>query len=45
VWAQRIQGPWTLDLEGLRPCVLGSEYTHILSRVANAPERRTAERP
>jgi hypothetical protein len=43
VWAQRTQGPWTLDLEGLRPCVLGSEYTHILSRVANAPERHTAE--
>jgi hypothetical protein len=25
--------------------VLGSEYTQILSRLANAPERRTAERP
>src|SRR6266542_1675317 len=45
VWAQRSQGPWTLDLGGLRPYVLGSEYTHILGRLANAPERRTAERP
>jgi hypothetical protein len=44
VWPQRIQGPWTLDLESLRPCVLGGEYTHILSRVANAAERATAER-
>jgi len=30
VWAQRSQGPWTLDLEGLRPYVLGSEYDRIV---------------
>jgi hypothetical protein len=30
VWAQRSGGPWTLDLEGLRPYVLGSEYARIV---------------
>jgi hypothetical protein len=45
VWAQRSQGPWTLDLEGLRPYVLGSEYARIVRRAANPPKRRTAERP
>jgi 5-methylcytosine-specific restriction endonuclease McrA len=40
VWAQRSGGPWTLELEGLRPYVLGSEYARILSRAAIPPERR-----
>jgi hypothetical protein len=40
VWAQRSQGPWTLDLEGLRPYVLGSEYARIVRQAAIPPERR-----
>jgi hypothetical protein len=40
VWAQRSGGPWTLDLEGLRPCVLGSEYASIVRQAAIPPERR-----
>jgi hypothetical protein len=41
VWAQRSQGPWTLDLEGLRPYVLGSEYARIVRLAAVRPGRRT----
>jgi hypothetical protein len=41
VWAQRSQGPWTLDLEGLRPYVLGSEYARIVRQAAIPPEQRT----
>jgi len=40
VWAQRSQGPWTLDLEGLRPYVLGSEYARIVRQATIPPERR-----
>jgi hypothetical protein len=40
VWAQRSQGPWTLDLEGLRPYVLGSEYGRIVRQAAIPPQRR-----
>jgi hypothetical protein len=40
VWAQRSQGPWTLDLEGLRPYVLGSEYACIVRQAAIPPQRR-----
>ncbi len=39
VWAQRSGGPWTLDLEGLRPYVLGSEYARIVRQAAVPPER------
>jgi hypothetical protein len=42
VWAQRSQGPWTLDLEGLRPYVLGSEYAGIVRRAPIPPEQRRA---
>ncbi len=42
VWAQRSQGSWTLDLEGLRPYVLGSEYVRIVRNAAMPPERRPA---
>jgi hypothetical protein len=41
VWAQRSQGPWTLDLEGLRPYVLGNEYLRIVQLAVIPPERRT----
>jgi hypothetical protein len=41
VWAQRSGGPWTLDLEGLRPYVLGGEYARIVRQAAIPPERRT----
>jgi hypothetical protein len=40
VWAQRSSGPWTLDLEGLRPYVLGSEYQRIIRMAAVPPNRR-----
>jgi 5-methylcytosine-specific restriction endonuclease McrA len=43
VWAQRSGGPWTLDLEGLRPYVLGSEYAHIVRQAAIPPERSRTE--
>jgi hypothetical protein len=41
VWAQRSGGPWTLDLEGLRPYVLGSEYARIVRQAAIPPQQRT----
>ncbi len=40
VWAQRSQGPWTLDLGGLRPYVLGNEYARIVRQAALPPDRR-----
>jgi hypothetical protein len=43
VWAQRSGGPWTLDLEGLRPYVLGSEYARIVRQATIPPQRRTAK--
>jgi hypothetical protein len=45
VWAQRSGGPWTLDLEGLRPYVLGNEYARIVRQAATPPERRRAIAP
>jgi hypothetical protein len=45
VWAQRSQGPWTLDLEGLRPYVLGSEYARIVRQAAIPPERQRTTGP
>jgi hypothetical protein len=42
VWAQRSHGPWMLDLEGLRPYVLGGEYLRIVRQAAIPPERRQA---
>jgi len=40
VWAQRSRGSWTLDLEGLRPYVLGSEYARIVAQAAIDPAER-----
>ena len=40
VWEQRSQGPWTLDLQGLRPYVLGTEYARIVQLAAIPPDRR-----
>ncbi len=40
VWAQRSQGPWKLDPEGLRPYVLGDDV-RVVRRAAVPPERRT----
>jgi hypothetical protein len=40
MWERRNQGLWTLDLDGLRPYVLGSEYTRIVRLAAIPPERR-----
>jgi hypothetical protein len=45
VWAQRSGGPWTLDLEGLRPYVLGNEYARIVRQAATPPERRRTIAP
>jgi hypothetical protein len=45
VWAQRSQGPWTLDLEGLRPYVLGNEYLRIVRLAAIPPARRRTTGP
>jgi hypothetical protein len=44
VWAQRSQGAWTLDLEGLRPYVLGSEYARIVHEAAIPPQQRGVTR-
>src|SRR6266542_2374238 len=38
----RVNG-WTLELEGLRPYVLGNEYAHIVRQAAIPPERRGTE--
>jgi hypothetical protein len=40
LWERRSQWPWTLDLDGLRPYVLGSEYPRIVRLAAIPPERR-----
>jgi len=45
VWAQRSGGPWTLDLEGLRPYVLGSEYVRIVRQAAIPPQQRRTTEP
>ena len=41
VWAQRGQGPWVLDLEGLRPYVLRDEYLRIVRAAVAPPGRPT----
>jgi hypothetical protein len=43
VWAQRSQGPWILDLEGLRPYVLGNEYARIARLAVIPPAHGTTE--
>jgi hypothetical protein len=43
MWAQRSRGPWMLDLEGLRPYVLGNEYLRILRLAAVPPEQRVTK--
>jgi hypothetical protein len=40
VWAHRSRGPWTLDLEGLRPYVPSDEYARIVRQAAIPPKRR-----
>lgn len=37
VWAQRNQGPWILDLEGLRPYLPVAEYARVARRAAIPP--------
>jgi hypothetical protein len=44
VWAQRSGGPWTLDLEGLRPYLPASDHARIV-RQAAIPRERRAPRP
>ena len=41
VWERRSQGPWTLDLQGLRAYVLGSEYLRVVRLAAIPPDRGT----
>jgi hypothetical protein len=40
VWARRSQGPWVLDVEGLRPYFEPSEYARVAHRAATPPRRR-----
>jgi hypothetical protein len=40
VWARRSQGPWVLDVEGLRPYFEPSEYARAAHRAATPPRRR-----
>jgi hypothetical protein len=40
VWAQRSQGPWTANLEGLHPYVDPIEYARIARLATLPPERR-----
>jgi hypothetical protein len=40
LWAQRNQGPWVLDLEGLRPYLGAAEYARIARRAATPPTSR-----
>jgi hypothetical protein len=40
VWARRNQGPWILDLEGLRPYLPAAEYARVARRAAIPPTRR-----
>jgi hypothetical protein len=39
-WAQRNQGPWILDLEGLRPYLGTAEYARVARRAAAPPTSR-----
>lgn len=40
VWAQRNQGPWILDLDGLRPYLPAAEYARVAHRAAIPPTGR-----
>jgi hypothetical protein len=40
-WAQRSQGPWILDLEGLRPYLGAAEYARVARRAAAPPTGRS----
>lgn len=40
-WAQRNQGPWILDLEGLRPYLGAAEYARVARRAATPPTGRS----
>jgi hypothetical protein len=40
VWAQRNQGPWIVDLDGLRPYLAAAEYARIARRAATPPTSR-----
>jgi hypothetical protein len=40
-WAQRSQGPWILDLEGLRPYLGAAEYARVARRAATPPTSRS----
>lgn len=40
VWARRNQGPWIVDLEGLRPYLEAAEYARIARRAATPPTSR-----
>jgi hypothetical protein len=40
LWAQRNQGPWILDLEGLRPYLPAAEYARVARRAAIPPTSR-----
>jgi hypothetical protein len=40
VWAQRNQGPWILDVSGLRPHLATAEYARVARRAAIPPTSR-----
>jgi hypothetical protein len=40
LWARRNQGPWIVDLEGLRPYLEAAEYARIARRAATPPTGR-----
>jgi hypothetical protein len=40
VWARRSQGPWVLDVEGLRPYFEAAEYARVARQAATPPRRR-----
>jgi hypothetical protein len=40
LWAQRNQGPWIVDLEGLRPYLGAAEYARIARRATTPPTSR-----
>jgi hypothetical protein len=40
VWARRNQGPWVIDVEGLRPYFEPSEFARVARQAATPPRRR-----
>jgi hypothetical protein len=40
LWAQRNQGSWILDMEGLRPYLPAAEYARVARRAATPPRSR-----